>query len=118
MDKTKWLKSLFSVIDQRDTDGFLKFLTPDCCFRFGNMPAAVGKEQIGQAVGTFFDSINGLSHDLKDVWHTETATICHGLVAYTRKENTELTVPFTNILYLSEEHINQYLIFIDISELY
>lgn len=44
-----WWGRLLAVIDARDADGFVAFLTPDAEFRFGNAPAVHGREAICNA---------------------------------------------------------------------
>jgi ketosteroid isomerase-like protein len=112
------LQSLFESIDRQDTDAFLAFLTEDATFRFGNAGPVKGKPAIRDAVQGFFSSIKGLHHDLRDVWDTEDALICHGMVTYTRHDSSKLAVPFANIFKVHGELIDEYLIFIDVSQLY
>ena len=118
MGRVKWARQLFQSIDQQDVEAFLAFLTDDVLFRFGNTDPASGKASVGEAVSGFFGSINGLSHDLAEVWDEEDAVICQGSVTYTRHDKTTLTVPFVNILKLDADLIKEYLIYIDISGLY
>jgi hypothetical protein len=46
------------------------------------------------------------------------ALVCHGTVTYTRHDSSTLTVPFANIFKVHGELIDEYLIFIDVSQLY
>ena len=66
----------------------------------------------------FFNSIKTLEHSVNDVWHTDDAIVSHGIVTYTRHDDSTLTVPFANIFKMKGERIKDYLIFADISELY
>jgi hypothetical protein len=109
---------LFKYIDDKDIDKFVSFLAPDCVFRFGNGPAVSGVSDIRQYVGGFFDSIQALSHQITDSWDVAGGKVCHGLVSYTRKDGTVLTVPFANVFEIDSTGIKKYLIFADTSELY
>ena len=111
------INEIFAAIDARDTQRFLDFLTSRCGFRFGNMPPASGKDAIARAVGGFFASVAGLSHEVLEVWLETDAAICHGLVTYTRADGSRLTVPFADIFRFEGDLISEYLIFIDISQL-
>ena len=111
------IDEVFAAIDARDTQRFLGFLTPGCSFRFGNMPSVSGAGAIAAAVGGFFASVAGLSHEVLDVWLEADAAICHGQVTYIRADGSQLTVPFADILRLEGDPISEYLIFIDISQL-
>ena len=114
----QWLQQLFSAIDAKDTPRFLEFLAEDAVFRFGNQPFHRGKQDIGTAVGAFFDSIEASYHEVAHSWSQPDHVICHGLVTYTRKDATRVTLPFANILSLRRGLITSYLIFADISPLF
>jgi len=114
----QWLQQLFSAIDAKDTPRFLEFLVEDAVFRFGNQPLRRGKQDIGAGVGAFFDSIEASHHEVADSWAHPDHVICHGLVTYTRKDATRITLPFANILSLRGGLIKSYLIFADISPLF
>jgi hypothetical protein len=112
------ISELFRSIDGKDAPGFVSFLAPDCTFRFGNLPAVNGVREIENFVTSFFESIDSLSHEINDSWSVPNGLICHGLVSYTRKDGSVLTVPFANILKSGPVGITEYLIFADTSQLY
>ena len=109
---------LFKAIDSKDVQGFIAMLAPDCTFKFGNLPAVNGAAAIEQFVAGFFESIDSLSHEIQDSWNVADGLICHGLVSYTRKDGSVLTVPFANILKSGATGIDEYLIYADTSQLY
>jgi hypothetical protein len=112
------LNELFKAIDAKDSKTFTSFLSPDCRFRFGNMPEVVGSEDIESFVGGFFESIAALSHRIDQRFELPGNLICHGEVTYTRHDGSTLSVPFSNIFGLDEFGIRDYLIFADTSALY
>ena len=118
MEREHRVTRLFQSIDNRDADAFLAFLADDVVFRFGNAAPVSGKAAVDEAVRGFFGSVKGICHELAASWEDEGVIICHGTVTYTRHDSTSLSVPFANILGLSNNVINNYLIFADISELY
>ena len=63
-------------------------------------------------------SVAGLSHSVTEFWEVPGGLICHGMVTYTRRDGSTLTVPFANILKLRDGLIYDYRIFADISELH
>ena len=118
MNEQKWLSDLFCAIDQKDTTSFTSFLAEDCVFRFGNMPSVQGRTNIREFVNGFFDSIKSLSHEIDEQWDIPAGKVCHGMVSYTRMNDSVLTVPFSNIFKLNDGGIDEYLIFADTSRLY
>lgn len=111
------MKNLFQAIDHKDTETFTQFLSAQAKFRFGNAPVVEGRANIATVVGGFFASVKALSHCVTETWRTPTGVICQGMVTYTRHDNTTLTVPFCNIFKVNEDLIEEYLIYVDISEL-
>jgi hypothetical protein len=53
-----------------------------------------------------------------EIWKKEGVVICHGIVTYTRHDSSTLSVPFANIFRLDGDLIREYLIYVDVSELY
>ena len=118
MRRDDWIKQLFQSIDDRDADAFLAFVSDDVLFRFGNAEPVNGKAVVGNVVRGFFESIKALCHDVLEIWEQQDAVICHGIVTYTRHDSTTLRVPFANIFKLDGDLIREYLIYVDVSELY
>jgi hypothetical protein len=116
----EWLSSLFDSIDRKDAAAFIALLEDNCRFRFGNMPEVTGRQAIAEAVGAFFSSIAGLSHQVCAAWQSGDWLTCHGLVTYQRHDGSTLSVPFANLMKRSPAtgQAVEYLIFADISALY
>lgn len=112
------IKELFQSVDNRDVNAFLGFLSDDVRFRFGNAPPVDGKANVGNLVSGFLESVKSLRHDVVEIWQKQDVVVCHGVVTYTRKDSSTLSVPFANIFKLAGVSIREYLIFVDISELY
>ncbi len=118
MSREEWIRELFSSIDKLDIKKFTSFLTEDVTFRLGNAEAVSGKGTVEAMVGGFFGSINGMRHEIFEIWEHPNTIICHGNVTYIRKDSSELSVPFANILKLENDLIKEYLVYIDISQLF
>ena len=112
------LDGLFASIDAQDTDAFLACLTEDAIFRFGSAPAVRGREAIRAGVDGFFASIKGSSHALNQVLSDGNTLVCEGEVSYRRHDDSEITLPFTNVFKLDGPLISHYKIYIDIAPLY
>jgi len=113
-----WINNLFSRVDKMDAAKFSAFLTPNASFRFANAPAVIGRENIRDAVSSFFTQIKGLRHRILEVWECDNVVICEGEVTYTRHNGSVLTLPFVDILRMEAELIADYRIYMDISVLF
>ena len=118
MTNTESIKRFFHSVDKKDITSFASFITEDVSFKFGNADAVRGKIAVSNMVQQFFDSINGLTHKIDNVWFQDNAVICNGQVTYTRHDSSQLTVPFANILEIDNDLISDYQIYIDTSQLY
>ncbi len=118
METQAQIKKLFESIDKRNVAEFLEFLSDDVHFRFGNAEPVKGNANVGNVLEGFLKSIKAISHDIIDIWEQNNVVICHGVVNYTRHDDSTLIVPFANILKMNSNLIKEYLIYVDISELY
>ena len=118
MAEKNWTADLFQSIDKKDTDSFMAFLADDVFFRFGNAEPVHGKNNVANGVKGFFESVKDLQHDINETWVIDNSVICHGFVTYTRHDDSKLSVPFANVFKLENQLIKEYLIYVDISELY
>jgi ketosteroid isomerase-like protein len=118
MSTPDWVQQLFTTIDRKDTAGFIAHLSPDVRFRFANAPILNDQTQVKESIAYLFQAIAGLKHTLLDVWEQDGTTICRGEVCYTRHDGSTLEVPFINVLKRPGETIDEYLIYVDASELF
>ena len=109
---------LFAAIDRQDATAFVGYLTEDAVFRFGSAPAVRGQEAIRAAVDGFFGTIAGCSHDVHKTLRDGSTLVCEGEVTYRRQNDTEITLPFTDIFEYDDDLISHYKIYLDISPLY
>lgn len=109
---------VFAAIDRQDATAFVGYLTEDAVFRFGSAPAVRGREAIAAAVDGFFGTIAACSHDVQNTLSSGRTVVCEGEVTYRRQNDTEITLPFTDIFEYDGDLISQYKIYIDINPLY
>lgn len=114
----EWLDTLFKAIDTGDTALFIEQIHPDCQFRFGNAPVICGHQPIADFFTVFMQQIAGIKHTINAWWDTPSHSICHGTVCYTRLDQSQLTIPFANIMQIEQGKIREYLIFADSSQLF
>jgi hypothetical protein len=118
MSTPTWVITLFQALDAFDADTFASFLTEDAIFVFGNAEPVRSKQAIRDVVASFFTSINTIRHDLLETLTLPQAVMCRGTVTYTRHSGSQLCVPFANIFKLKNGLIQDYLIYVDNSQLY
>ena len=120
IDETKHrlLDDLFSSIDEKNTERFLRFLTDDAIFRFGSAAPVQGHAAIHEAVDGFLATISGCKHVLGTILTDDGTLFCEGEVTYTRHDESEITLPFANVLEVEGELISHYKIYADAGPLY
>ena len=118
MSTDNFIKDMYSVVDSMDGGALAEMMTENGIFRFANMPPVQGRGAITEFLGGFFQSIKGIDHDQIEDWKVDGVRFATGRVTYTRHDDSALAVPFSVILKMDGNLIDQYLIFIDTSELY
>jgi ketosteroid isomerase-like protein len=118
MSKDTFVKNMFSIVDAKDGAALAALLTEKGIFRFANMPGVQGRENITGFLDGFFQSIKGIAHSDIEDWTTDNTRFAIGNVTYTRHDDSILKVPFSVVLRMQGNLIDEYLIFVDTSELY
>ncbi len=118
MELKSFVTEVYQSIDRTDAVKFASYLSPTGSFRFANHPAVVGNGEVAAFVDGFFKSLKGISHSNLEYWATGDAIFVNGTVTYTRLNETTLALPFSCTWKMKEFLIDEYLIFIDSSELY
>ena len=109
---------VFAALDSKDTEAFVGYLTEDAAFRFGSAPTVRGRDAIRAAVDGFFGTIKACSHQVTNTLADGSTVVCEGEVTYRRLDDTEITLPFTDVFEYDNDLISHYKIYIDISPLY
>ncbi len=118
MSTDNFIKDMYSVVDAKDGTALAAMMTENGTFRFANIPGVQGKENIVGFLDNFFQSIKGIAHDQLEDWKVGDTRFATGRVTYTRHDDSALAVPFSVILKMHGDLIDEYLIFVDASELY
>ena len=106
-------------IDALDPGGLAGSFTANGVFRLGNNPAVTGRPAIRDFGAGFFASIGGISHQVENCWTVgEDRAFCNGLVTYTRRDGSELTVPWSTVSHFDGDKLAEYFIYVDASELF
>jgi ketosteroid isomerase-like protein len=107
------LSKVLTSVDGKDANTFASYFTDDAVFRFGSQEPVQGRQAVRDCVAGFFDTIAALSHRVIETWKGEESLVCRGEVTYTKHDGARVTVPFTNILKLSDGRIHDYLVYVD-----
>ncbi len=118
MQTPAWTHQLFKTIDAKDANRFISYLTEKAQLRFGNGPVVTGREKIRKTITGFFSSIRALRHVVLETWTHSDVVILQGEVTYTRKDGSQITLPFMNLYRMKGNLIDQYLVYVDLSPLY
>lgn len=118
MEFKTFVNKVYQSIDRKDASGFAAYIAPNGIFRFANNQAVTGTAAIEAYVAGFFQSLKGISHSNLESWRAEDAIFVNGRVKYTRLNDTTLELPFSCTWKMTDQLIDQYLIYIDSSELY
>ncbi len=115
MDRTT---EVFADVDRMDAKAFASHLAEDCLLRFGNADEVVGRGAIEEAIAGFFTTINGISHQLVNVWDVDDTTIIQLEATYTRKDDRKVTIPAVAVWRRGDELIDDYRIYVDQAPVY
>jgi ketosteroid isomerase-like protein len=111
----EWVRDTYAAVDTKDTEGYLRQLTADVRWRFGNGPELVGHEAVRGALIPFFAGLHGLSHHMSGQWRAGDAVILESEVTYTRRDGTTVTLPAATIYRMRGHLAYQGQIFMDIA---
>ena len=116
-EHTPLIKALYTAVDSLDAGGVVDQVTNDVRFQLGNHEALNGREKVKAANEGFFSTIKAMRHSITGIWSIGDTALCDGSVHYTRKDLSEIEVPFAAHLDLRGGKISDYRVFVDLSEL-
>jgi ketosteroid isomerase-like protein len=114
----QWLVDYYQDVDNLRLEAYVARHTDDAVVHFGNNPPAVGKQQIGEAIGGFFSMIGGLSHEFVNVWEQDGTTILEAVVHYRTKDDQHVAVPSVSLLHRQGDLVDSLRIHIDLAPLF
>jgi len=116
---TDVIDRVFTLVDNRDADGFAALFAPDGRFVFGNADPILGPAAIAAAVGGFFTTIDGLRHQITNRWEAGADAVAELVVEYRRLDGKLVSVPAVTIFTRDGTGlINHYRIFVDLAPLF
>ncbi|KAI9009203.1 hypothetical protein DFJ74DRAFT_711485 [Hyaloraphidium curvatum] len=115
----EWATAVYAAADAMDAEGYLKFLSPDVWFRFGNNPPAIGAEAASAALGGFLGAISSMKHEFVSVGATGSTVVIEADIKYGRKDGTSVTIPGTILYHIGKDGLAQQAqIFMDASPIF
>jgi uncharacterized protein (TIGR02246 family) len=116
---TDVINQVFTLVDQRDADGFAALFAPDGRFTFGNAEPVLGRPAIAEGVTAFFASIRSVRHRIVNHWEVGADTVVELTVDYHRLDGKTVTVPAVSIWTREGgDLITDYRIFVDLAPLF
>ena len=116
-DLNELINALYAVVDSRQADGLIPFLAEDVCFRLGSNEAISGRKDVVEVNRQFFVSIEGMSHEVDEIWEMPQGGGCTGWVHYERLDGSECSIPFATVLGLRDGLVADYRVYVDVSPL-
>ncbi len=110
--------TIFGDIDSFDVERFVRHLTPDVTFRFGNADPLHGQDAVREAVLGFWSSIDGLTHHLVKTVESGDTLVVKADVEYVRKDGKHVTVPNADILEFDGDLVRDWQIYIDLAPVF
>lgn len=118
MNQDTFVTKLYQAVDAQDVSTLAGRMTEDGIFRFANIPAVQGRDNISAFLSGFYQTIKSIKHSGIESWSSDGVTFVTGNVTYVSPTDFILTVPFGVLLKFRGELISEWLIFVDNSELY
>jgi ketosteroid isomerase-like protein len=118
MHAPKWLRDDYGDVAAQRMDDFLAHHTHDARVFFGNNPPCVGKEQIQQAIGGLWRTIDGLSHRFVHVWLQGDTAILEAAITCRRKDGGRVTVPCVSILERRDGKVSELRVHMDLAPVF
>ncbi|MBC7806099.1 MAG: nuclear transport factor 2 family protein [Akkermansiaceae bacterium] len=114
----EWITEMFAAIDRMDSRGYASYFTEDATWHFANSAPMYGHAEIRDGADRVFALLNGIGHEVRRAWTTADSAIVEGVVHYTRKDNTVISLPFASFYELRGEKIAAYRSYIDAAPLF
>lgn len=114
-----WLGHYYALVDAERMDESAVFFAEDARLRFANNEAIVGREGIDATLRALVDSLDGIRHDIKNVWEEEEGVVIYEVdVTYTRKDGGVVTCPGVVVCVVEDELFREQRIYVDITPVF
>ena len=91
-ESCEWYLAYLRAVDAKDVEAYGAFLADDCVSRTNNHPPVQGKDAILQGLSYYWTTFNSLTHDLLNIYGTDSAFVLEALNHYERKDGEVVTL--------------------------
>ena len=92
-----------TAMDNKDVEGYGKFLADDIEMHFNNNPFGQGKDVILQGLGNYWQSFATIEHDLVNIYGTDDHYVLEAFNHYQRHDGKKVTVKAVAFTDLNDE---------------
>lgn len=118
-EKSEVIRRLIRLFEAMNVDEALTMFTEDARYRFGNYPAAVGREDIRKAAtASHLEAIKGVRFNIQGLWEFGDVLVCEMEIEYIRTDDSVLTLPCTDVFRMEGNQIKDMRIYMDPSPLF
>jgi ketosteroid isomerase-like protein len=87
-----WYLSYLNHLDDKDVEGYGAFLSDDCVMQSNNNPPVHGKATILNYLSQYWKTFGSLTHELLNIYGSDTNFVLEALNHYTRLDGKPVTV--------------------------
>jgi len=89
----EWYLAYLQAIDTKNVEVYGTFLADDCVMQSTNNPPDEGKAAILQGLSYYWSTFDSLTHDLLNIYGTDSSFVLEALNHYKRNDGKVVTVP-------------------------
>jgi ketosteroid isomerase-like protein len=89
----EWYLAYLQAVDTKNVEVYGTFLTDDCVMRSNNDPPVEGKAAILQGLSDYWTTFASLTHDLLNIYGSDSSFVLEALNHYRRNDGKVVTVP-------------------------
>jgi len=110
---------MFAALERRDVQAWASHLAPDVVMRWGNEDPVYGRDRCRDALAAVCARIDGLRHDLVELWEHGEATIVEANVTCRRGDGREVTLPVVTIYRTgADDLVSDYRVYADLAPVF
>lgn len=89
----EWYLAYLEAIDTKNVEVYSNFLADECVMQSNNNPPIPGKAAILQSLSDYWTTFDNLTHDLLNIYGTDSSFALEALNHYKRNDGKVVTVP-------------------------